>query len=146
MSEPQRLDAKRGIVCPNCGNIIPILPLSCRHHPSYPIPKTPLKLIEVHHTDPLRKAASTAAMELYTANKNIIFIQVRQQPTLAMPPQPSHPAADLLKSYAKNRFLAKVGPQWTLASIMTGIEKGPHKSATSQQSTAFCRRELLERS
>ena len=42
-----------------------------------PIPKTPLKLIEVHHTNPLRQAASTAAIELYAANKNITFIRAR---------------------------------------------------------------------
>ena len=80
------------------------------------------------------------------ADNNITFIRSRQQPTLAMPPRLSHPASNLLNSYVKNGFPAKVGPQWTLASIMADIEKGPHKSATSQQSTAFCRRELLERS
>ena len=63
-----------------------------------------------------------------------------------MPHQLSHPAAALLYSYVTNGFPAKVGPQWPLASIMVGIEKGPHTPATSQQSTTFCRRELLERS
>ena len=109
-----------------------------------PVPKTPPKPIEVHHTDPLRHVASTTAEEMHVNNNTITFIQSRQQPTLAMPPQLFHPAADLLHSYTKNKFPAKVGPQWPLASIMAGIKKGPHTSATSQQSTAFCRRELLE--
>ena len=113
-------------------------------HKTTPVPSRDLVVPVL--TDPLREVAAIAAAELQSFESRSAFICSRQQPTLAAPPLPDHPAAALLASYASEGFPANVGTCWSMASIQAGIAKGPHTSAISDTSTSFCRQEILERS
>ena len=44
-----------------------------------------------------------------------------------------------------NGFPVEVGPEWSLETISHDIGKAPHSSTLSSESTAFCKKEILER-
>ena len=50
-----------------------------------------------------------------------------------------------MEDYADNGFPAEVGPERSLETIRKSIGKGPYSSNLSPESTAFCRKEILER-
>ena len=76
----------------------------------------------------------------------LTYLRSAQQPTVAAPPRSAaHPTTSLLEDYAYNGFLLEVGPEWSLATILHAIKKGPHSSTIYMESMAFCRGGILER-
>ena len=50
-----------------------------------------------------------------------------------------------MEDYAASNFPVEVGPEWSLETIRNAIGKGTHSSTPPPESTAFCRKEILER-
>ena len=76
----------------------------------------------------------------------LTYLKSVQPLTVAAPPRAAgHPTTALLEDYAANVFPVEVGLKWSLEPIRHAIGKGPHSSTLSLDSTAFFRKEILER-
>ena len=51
----------------------------------------------------------------------------------------------LLEDYVDNSFPVEVGPEWPLKTTRHIIGKGTHPSTLSPESTALCKKEILDR-
>ena len=95
--------------------------------------------------DPLVDRSNFTAEQIAQAVCLITYLRSAQQPTVAAPPQSAaHLSTVMLENYAANGFPLEVGLEWSLATTRHAIEKRPHSSTLSLESTTFYRGIILE--